>query len=186
MSPSVVHAYDRRNSVIWWLCEKYGSHIIHWGLIGKLVSLRTFRAQERLCTIIIEGDMDKGKLEIYINFRHRLWKKYTSGHTEFFCGTRYRSSAFKTYFILHVSSKRKKCCKTEDSTFLWRKLEKNGQTSLPSQNYPGPPLHPKVMVSVLKCAQHLYIFSQYAIFKKTYSKKSYCEKTFYRANLAPP
>ena len=47
------------------------------------------------------------------------------------------------------------------------------QTLLPSPNYPRAPLaplHPEVVVSVLQCAEHTYIFFQYRNFKKVHPR----------------
>jgi hypothetical protein len=81
-----------------------------------------------------------------------LWKKDTIDDSDMFCGTRYRSSAFKTYFILHVSSKLKKGWKTEDSTFLGQKSEKN-YPNLEMKPYFSPaPRNRKMTIHGLKVA----------------------------------
>jgi len=93
----------------------------------------------------------------------------------FFACIRYISSKSKSFFILFLSIKLLKYCKTEDSTFLDEKWKKNAKLFVKPQNYPGHPSNPKVAVSVLKCSQRIYNFSLRGIFFKNNFKKNYRE-----------
>ena len=96
-----------------------------------------------------------------LNFRCRFWEKYNCNHYVIVCGIRYRSPAFRTHPILHVSSKLLKCCKTEKQCFRDKKVEKMAKTSIHFQNIYEGNIYSKFMVTGSKYSQQPYNFSTY-------------------------
>ena len=64
------------------------------------------------------------KTSILGNFRQLLCKKYQSDHFEILGGTRYMPCDCKSLFVLFLSLKLLKCCKTAKYAFYMIKSEK--------------------------------------------------------------